>query len=584
MRLLHASRGEIKSFIVDDEIPPFAILSHSWGEEEISFQDWRDTPTAELSLRKGYLKIRYCCEQALRDGLEWVWVDTCCIDKTSSAELSESINSMFRWYSNSKICYAYLSDVSRNDSQSMFDSEFSKSRWFTRGWTLQELIAPAVVIFYSKDWDLLGSKSGLWGLIHSTTLIEPKFLDGANLHLASVAKIMSWAAHRKTSRIEDVAYSLLGLFDINMPLIYGEGRKAFRRLQEEIIKTRSEDHSIFAWGTIVPRPSTEVTDPGQLSGTKAIPWTESKGLLGLLAESPKDFASSGKFVPTRRAAVYYRSSSRNIALPVPVDTGVRIHLPIISHFHSVYHWHRPKMSQVRQAMIVVLFCCDEEHPRWLVQIPLQRWGYMNYARTPELLFDSTATLSQEESLIKSAKLLHIAPEKRREFRCGDVILRRHLFEDTYHAAGWTFGSGYNEFDDEGVLEVNGGIHGKFIAILHELNGAREYLGFALCLGRTSQDGARWGPFTVGLVPVTLDRLHEGVEYEGIQFHDSRLALDRSPAYNHVMSTPYDTWALDVAPFPFIRVKAQRVRFGGEDIFVDVVDIVISTLPGGTNYV
>ena len=594
MRLLHALRGEIKSFIVDDDIPPYAILSHSWGEEEITFQDWQDMPNPQLRQRKGHLKIRYCCEQALREGLEWVWVDTCCIDKTSSAELSESINSMFRWYTNSKICYAYLSDVSFTNDQTMFDSEFCKSRWFTRGWTLQELIAPAAVTFYSTEWHLLGNRSSLSGLIHSTTLIEPKYLNGTNLHLAGAAKKMSWAAHRQTSRIEDTAYCLLGLFDINMPLLYGEGEKAFRRLQEEIIKTNPEDHSLFAWGSIVPKPSIEITDPAQLSGTTDIPWAGPGNLLGLFARSPRDFAGSGRFVPnTRRSTVFHRTSFNRSAtsLPVPVNGGIRIHLPVLSGgFHSVFHWHHPKMSQVRRGIIAVLLCCDEEHPEWVVQIPLQRWGFMNYGRTEDLIFDDRITLRHESLLFQSSRVLYVAPKKRTQLQCGDIVLRRHLFERKYQASSVGAGNSYREFDDEGVLEVNGMIHGKFISISHETPvEVDEHLGFALCLSRVSPNEGRWGPFVVGLVPVILDSKGErdDISHAGIEWVDVYRSLDVVfPPYSHVMLAPCDRWELNVAPFPFIRVTVERMEFEGplgEDIFIDAVDIVISERPGDTAY-
>jgi len=589
MRLLHALRGEIISFISDADIPPYAILSHSWGEEEITLQDWQGMSTAALGRRKGHPKIRYCCEQALREGLEWVWVDTCCIDKTSSAELSESINSMFRWYANSKVCYAYLSDVDFRHDRAMFNSELCKSRWFTRGWTLQELIAPSVVMFYSKDWRLLGSRSSLSGLIHSTTLIEPKFLNGANLQLASAAKKMSWAAHRQTSRTEDIAYCLLGIFDINMPLLYGEGEKAFRRLQEEIIATNPEDHSLFAWGNIVPRPSIEIANPAQLSGITEIPWVRRGKLLGLFARSPRNFAGSGRFINTRCAAVYYRSNRGRITLPVPVNGGIRIELPVIpGGFHSVYHWHRPKMSQLRQGLITVLLCCDEEHPLWLVQIPLQRSGFLNYGRTEDLLLDDTVTLERETVLFRTLRLLHVAPEKPTDLGCGDIILRRHLFPRKYQASNWKGGTGYNEFDDDGVLSVNGTIYDRFISIGYEMpEEVGEDLGFALCFSRImSPTPAQRGSFSITLVPVILDGVRErdDVERGGIRWVDVRQALGMvSPPYGHIMSAPCDTWEFDVAPFPFVRVTVEQMELEGEDIFVDVVDIVISERQGDTTF-
>ncbi|KAI1171565.1 heterokaryon incompatibility protein-domain-containing protein [Nemania sp. FL0916] len=249
MRLLHSKFMILREF-TGKNVPPYAILSHTWGEGEISFEDMERGRGLELKDHK----IIKCCEQAQRDYLEYVWIDTCCIDKRSSAELSEAINSMYRWYSRAQVCYAYLEDVAW-PAGSMLDHtavdhglrpSFKSSRWFSRGWTLQELIAPPAVVFYSTEWSKLGSRESLKDSLAELTGIAPHALDG-NFHGFSVAQKMSWASCRETTRVEDEAYCLLGLFDVSMPLIYGEGRMAFRRLQEEIIK-RSDDETIFAWG------------------------------------------------------------------------------------------------------------------------------------------------------------------------------------------------------------------------------------------------------------------------------------------------------------------------------------------------
>ncbi|RYP43033.1 hypothetical protein DL768_010118 [Monosporascus sp. mg162] len=297
MRLLNSCTWEMKEFISDTHIPPYAILSHTWGitEDECSFQEWQHLPASAVKQKEGFQKIEYCCRQAAKDGLEWVWIDTCCIDKASSAELTEAINSMFRWYRNAEICYAYLSDVS---SAPTVHQMLERSRWFTRGWTLQELIAPAEVVFYSMDWGYIGTKSELSTSISSITTIDVSFLNSRNLVSASVAQRMSWAAHRETSRTEDIAYCLLGIFDVNMPLIYGEGMKAFQRLQEEIMKSYPYDYSLFAWGTAVSRYSREITTPETLVGDNALelePSKDNDDYLGLLAESPRDFESSGQY-------------------------------------------------------------------------------------------------------------------------------------------------------------------------------------------------------------------------------------------------------------------------------------------------
>ncbi|KAM0513906.1 hypothetical protein ACHAPE_007261 [Trichoderma viride] len=225
MRLINTETFELKVFS-DDEVPPYAILSHTWGpdSEELTFSDI----THEIIDKPGIgsFKFKKCCEQAKADKCGYAWIDTCCINKNDLVELGEAINSMFRWYSLATVCYAYLSDVPAGDDPSASESKFRTSRWFKRGWTLQELLAPK----------------------HEITSVPRQILLGvAELHTASVAQRMSWAAQRETKRAEDLAYCLLGIFGITMPMIYGEGeREAFFRLQEQIMKTTRDD-SILAW-------------------------------------------------------------------------------------------------------------------------------------------------------------------------------------------------------------------------------------------------------------------------------------------------------------------------------------------------
>ncbi|RYP71780.1 hypothetical protein DL771_004592 [Monosporascus sp. 5C6A] len=250
MRLLNVHSRELEEYI-GDTIPPYAILSHTWSDSEVTFQD---LSKPDHATKPSYAKIEGCCQQAIRDGHDYVWIDTCCIDKSSSAELSEAINSMYELYKDSRVCYVYLADVSASDDPFREDSEFRKSRWFTRGWTLQELIAPRNVCFFDKNWDDLhlakATKPGGLNLLSQITGIPPRAIDG-DLDPFCAAARLGWAAERKTARVEDVAYSLLGLLDVNMPLLYGEGRKAFRRLQQEILKTRDDD-SILAAGYGLP--------------------------------------------------------------------------------------------------------------------------------------------------------------------------------------------------------------------------------------------------------------------------------------------------------------------------------------------
>jgi hypothetical protein len=228
----------------------YAILSHTWGEEEVSFQEMRNADNVRLSSTsgKGMKKIKACCAQAAYDGFDYVWMDTCCIDKTNSTELSETINSMFNWYRSAIECYAYLSDVliKPNDDPNLVSPGFLHSKWFTRGWTLQELIVPLSVVFFDSNWKKIGTKETLRRDISVITDIPTTVLLNCSEDKISVAQIMCWASKRQTTRVEDRAYSLMGLFNVNMPMIYGEGEKAFARLQNEIIKI-SDDQSLFTW-------------------------------------------------------------------------------------------------------------------------------------------------------------------------------------------------------------------------------------------------------------------------------------------------------------------------------------------------
>ncbi|TKA29108.1 hypothetical protein B0A54_16218 [Friedmanniomyces endolithicus] len=276
MRLLHLTSLEFQEFY-GESIPPYAILSHRWGEGEVSYKDMRKKRNLE---GPGFAKVQGFCNFARsnlsvdsvienEDGtepgwnestLKWGWIDACCIDSSSSAELTEAINFMFQWYRNSEFCCVHLADVT-STSEIYVAREFEASEWFTRGWTLQELLAPRDVLFCNAQWTLIGHKCihnpsecssydaamPLNKEIATATNIHPKYLTSANAYAeASIACRMSWAAHRKTTRIEDVAYCLLGLFGVHLPPLYGEGENAFRRLQEELLR-RSNDQSIFAW-------------------------------------------------------------------------------------------------------------------------------------------------------------------------------------------------------------------------------------------------------------------------------------------------------------------------------------------------
>jgi hypothetical protein len=299
MRLINVSTLELQEFLGDGNIPLYAILSHTWGNEEVTFQDWADLQ--EASKKAGYLKIRGCCDQAKIDNIDHVWVDTNSIDKTSSAELSEAINSMFEWYRASEVCYVYLADVSTCDNTKAQLDEFRRSRWFTRGWTLQELLASKEVIFYSRDWVRIGTKQELSKELSVITGIHERYIhDSGAIFSATIATRMSWLSNRVTTRVEDMAYCLLGIFNINMPLLYGERTNAFLRLQEEIIKV-SDDQTIFCWSFAVP----EVPDTWQ----------------NIFAPHPAAFRNAHGFVPQYRAnepITPYSITNSGLSLTLPI--------------------------------------------------------------------------------------------------------------------------------------------------------------------------------------------------------------------------------------------------------------------------
>ncbi|KAL6415882.1 hypothetical protein AUP68_00088 [Ilyonectria robusta] len=303
MRLLNTATLQLESFI-SEAAPKYAILSHTWQEDEFLFEDICNGRNAlQRCAKTGARKVMASCKKAREAGYTYIWIDTCCIDKSSSAELSEAINSMFAWYRDATVCYVYLADFQA--AQGVDSESFRGSRWFTRGWTLQELLAPPYIEFYDCEWILVGDGFDLAARTSHITGIEVKALrrhhDAKNscrdqrldksgtqclrcgsfvkvrdmLDSFSIATRMSWASQRATTRTEDTAYCLLGIFNVNMPLLYGEGDGAFRRLQEEIIKY-SNDQSILTWEWPVKwtrAPSSALAEHPRGFGTRYRPVT-----------------------------------------------------------------------------------------------------------------------------------------------------------------------------------------------------------------------------------------------------------------------------------------------------------------------
>ncbi|KAG9185083.1 hypothetical protein G6011_03030 [Alternaria panax] len=329
----------------DDDLPRYAILSHTWllrKGQEVTFKEMKSPVDSTIRGKLGYQKLLLCSRQAVADGLQFFWADTCCIDKASSAELSEAINSMFGWYRNATKCYAYLSDVSFDASKSgeagYLHSQLKESRWFTRGWTLQELIAPGDVTVYDHEWKRIGTKKELLGPLSAITGIDSLALSHrCDLKELSVAKRLSWAARRETTRVEDRAYCLLGLLDVNMTLIYGEGEKAFMRLQDELLRT-SDECSLLLWF---------------------------RGMdTGILAPSPSHFAPCGKIVSVADSIV---SNSWQMT-----HRGLRLTLPILSRGDG-------------ETYLGVLACRLEDHYTHVLAIHLRKHGQDDSLERPALL-------------------------------------------------------------------------------------------------------------------------------------------------------------------------------------------------------
>ncbi|KAI0753618.1 heterokaryon incompatibility protein-domain-containing protein [Fomes fomentarius] len=338
MWLLRAKEATLEHFVSPEHVPPhryrtgcraYAILSHVWGKKEQTFQDIQALPfkcaPGQTPRDIASEKIRKACELAEEKGYEWIWIDTCCIDKSSSTELSEAINSMFRYYSLAGECFAYLEDVSSDDGP-MPAVQFKKSKWHTRGWTLQELIAPQQVTFLSSSWTYMGRKSYNARVVEEATGVPVDVLRfQMQMKEFSIAQRMSWAARRVTTREEDEAYCLLGIFDINMPPLYGEGRKAFRRLQEEIMR-QSPDTTLFAWG---PRCTWDelahlrVEDPASCEDPD----------YHLFATSPSSFreCSQLRFVNPMKCLRQLSGTEHGYISFTSTPHGVSTEIPIITH-------------------------------------------------------------------------------------------------------------------------------------------------------------------------------------------------------------------------------------------------------------
>ena len=267
----------------NDRDAEYRVLSQEWSAAGYAFGDQNMAEQQRSSREQSVEKLKRFRNAAASHKYKYIWLDTCCIDQKNPVELTRAINSMYRWYAEAERCFVYLYDYDLKDKP----RDLTVSKWFTRGWTLQELIAPKAVEFFDKNWERIGliakgqetrsdkDEKLLEKVVSRTGIDREVLLHQRLVSSVSIARRMSWFCDRETTEPEDSAYCLLGLFEVSMPTIPGEGlASAFRRLQEEIMKN-SDDHSLFAW---------------------KLPMSISAATSGLLAPSPQCFAGSGHFV------------------------------------------------------------------------------------------------------------------------------------------------------------------------------------------------------------------------------------------------------------------------------------------------
>jgi hypothetical protein len=392
MWLLNVDTFETREFF-GEETPEYAFLSHTWDspEDEVTTDDLRGGKFREdVHKKHGFRKLDFAMKQARRDGLQWLWADTCCIDRANGADMTEAANALWGWLANSKACYAYLSDApSVNDPAS---KAFMNARWFTRSWTLVELLAPPNLTFYTEDWTQVGVGSlrmdlGILEATHHITKIPREALMGHPITEFCIAQRLSWAALRRCRRVEDQAYSLFGLFDVNLPILYGEGKKAFIRRQEHLHMQLPHDHSIFAW--TVP-----ITSPRCLN------------ISGIFAESPEDFANSGNIRPfidepgymqarmsakglmTKmlvRGEIQFRDSlkiywknkyceARILALNCGDETGQRVVLPVLqSSDESSWYYHVDRQDLRLSSAASTTYHHHEKFPQLFCRINVPKF-------------------------------------------------------------------------------------------------------------------------------------------------------------------------------------------------------------------
>ncbi|TLD23745.1 hypothetical protein PspLS_06942 [Pyricularia sp. CBS 133598] len=598
MRLLNVRTGDVTPFPSSSRPPPYAALSHLHGPEEISFRQWATLPRATLKARAAYFKIKRARVQAISDGLEWVFVDSVCVDVSSPAEASEAVNEAWAVFAGAAACYAHLDDIAQPVLGASLESALRTSRWFGRGWTLMELVAARDVVFYSTGWEVLGTRRQLAGVISALTGIDEAILAGkGRVDAASVSRRMSWAAGRRTSRAEDAAYCLLGLFGINMQLMYGEGmRSAFRRLQEEILRAHPLDHTLFAWGERTVRDRVDrLPQETLLDEVETLKWKDDRRLLSLLADSPDQFAGSADLVPMTVAAemFYYGSNvdappegraDADAALPSVSGRGVVIQLPTTDPEAVLYPWREHRVSQLRWGKLAVLFCHRRDDPYEQFAVALTPTGPASYARAPELLLGNfTQHIWQRTS---SARTIVCPDQGVPSLGHGDLVLRRWVVGNNEELLSGSFpGVPSHRFSSqEGILRVNGSASGRLLWSMSALSETETLATFIT--RRSSTSPTALGPTTITFYPLSSQIAGETCDADGTTWlphpgsEPGTLALAEEATIanavcTHVFKTPSDTW---ISPgvgnmLPLITVRVDRIWVVEGSVAIDVVDVV-----------
>lgn len=489
---------------------------------------------------------------------------------------------MYRWYKNSQICYIYLSDVEKTPNLLDMGGRIAESRWFTRGWTLQELLGPRRACFYTQDWRKLGTKAQLVDLISSITGIDKSYLDGKDLRDASIAQRMSWASSRNTSRTEDIAYCLLGIFDINLPLMYGEGHKAFQRLQVAIMQDYPEDHSLFAWGTIVEAPALEILSNDDLMAYKTLEWKapaqrlENDQLSGLLASSPRDFRDSHSVVPSDAANHFYRRPEVRASIPMRVGNGIiRLELPLLPWATPVkHHWDNPNFAQERAARFAFLLCHQKDSKNYYMVLTIIECDNNLYSRTRSIALSYGNNIGPFPIFDWRGEVF-IGVE-RFKLQHQDIIFRRLSMEPGFSCIRRPHYLGQCNFNySVRAFRGTNNQRTRFAFEFRQIIPKGRPLGFCICLTREPEpDNA---PIMLGLIPFSailgFAQVDESRKDRSWPFPRAVFAARHENV--EVMQSPIDHWSAPLqSPFHEAYVGIERVPLGSDGSYIDLVDLIV----------